>query len=265
MSSPAIGDLDGDTNLDIVLGWMNGEVYAWRGSGGTLLSGFPTDVSDAGIEFNDYMRSPLLGNIDADIDVEIVVSSGDAKIYAINDNGTLAAGFPVATPGVVFGSAALCDLDQDGKVNLVVQSDSPVVTVFDLSNVPYNAVEQPWPMFRHNRRKNGYFTPPSALDAGDPPATPSAAALHAARPNPFAPRVSLPFDVPAGGGDVRVRVFDVKGRVARTLADGHFPAGRFEISWDGRTETGMRLAPGVYFARVEIGAQAFVQKVTMVE
>jgi hypothetical protein len=263
MSSPAIGDIDGDTNLDIALGWMDGQVHAWRATGGTPLSGFPTDVSNTGNEFNDYMRSPILGNVDTDIDVEIVVSSGDAKIYAINKNGTIVPGFPVSTPGIVFGSAALCDLDRDGKVNLIVQSDSPVLTVYDLTNVPFNAVEQPWSMFRHNRRKNGFFTPPTALDAETPSIAPSAAALHAPRPNPFSPIVHLPFDVPTGGDDVRIRLFDVDGRAVRTLANGHFPAGRFEIAWDGRTESGKRLAPGIYFARVEIGRQAFVQKVTM--
>ena len=81
----------------------------------------------------------------------------------------------------------------------------------------------------------------------------------------FTPRVEVPFRVPAGGDPVRVRVFDVRGREVRRLADGEFPSGEFRISWDGRTSGGHRLAPGTYFVRVEIGRHAFTQKVTMLD
>jgi hypothetical protein len=50
----------------------------------------------------------------------------------------------------------------------------------------------------------------------------------------------------------------------RELAHGRFPAGRFEISWDGRTAAGTAIAPGVYLARVEIADRTFVQKLTFV-
>ncbi len=264
MSSPAVGDLDGDTNVEVVVGWLDGLVYAWTASTATLLPGFPADVSNTGTEFDDYLRSPIVGNIDADPELEVVISGGDARLHAVNHDGTVVGGFPISTGGIVFGSAAMWDLDQDGSVNLIVQTNAPELSVYDFTNVTFDHTQYPWPMFRNNRRKNGLYTPPNPLDTGGGPGrTPVVAAVHAARPNPFTPRTTLPFDVPDGGAPVSVRVFDVKGREVRVLADGTFPSGQFQINWDGRTSTGQRLAPGVYFARVEIGSEAFVQKLTL--
>ena len=39
----------------------------------------------------------------------------------------------------------------------------------------------------------------------------------------------------------------------RTLVDGSYPAGRGAVSWDGRDNAGHRIAPGVYFTRMEAG------------
>jgi hypothetical protein len=265
MSCPAVGDLNGDGLPEIVVGWLDGLVYAWTGAGGTLLSGFPTDVVASGAGFDQYMRSAVIGNLDGDEYPEIVISAGNTNIYAIKRNGTVMGGFPIPQPGIVYGSCAIWDIDQDGFVNLIVQSSSPTVTVYDFSNVPFVLDEHPWPMFRFNRQKNGRWRVPAVLDGGDvsEAPVPSVAALHAARPNPFVPRVSLPFDVPAGGATVKVGIYDVKGRRARVLADGSFPAGRFEINWDGRSATGQRLAAGTYFARVEIGGAPFTTKLIM--
>jgi hypothetical protein len=47
------------------------------------------------------------------------------------------------------------------------------------------------------------------------------------------------------GGRAKLRVFDVRGRVVATLADGSFEAGRHELVWDGPK------AAGVYFFRFE--------------
>lgn len=264
MSSPAIGDLNNDGLPEIVVGWLDGEVYAWTGATGVALPGFPSDIVASGGAFDQYLRSPAIGNLDGDSAPEIVISAGNANIYAVKNNGAVMGGFPLALPGIVYGSCAIWDIDQDGFVNLVVQSNSPSLTVYDFVNVPFVLQEHPWPMFRFNRRKDGRWRPPAVLDGGPPQATvPAAAALHAARPNPFIPRVNLPFDVPAGGAEVKVTVYDVRGRKARVLADGNFPAGQFEISWDGRSSTGQRLAAGTYFARVVIGGTPFVSKLIM--
>jgi flagellar hook assembly protein FlgD len=45
-------------------------------------------------------------------------------------------------------------------------------------------------------------------------------------------------------------VLDATGRRVRSVLDGWLPAGRHEITWDGRGEAGARVAAGVYFMRI---------------
>jgi hypothetical protein len=52
-------------------------------------------------------------------------------------------------------------------------------------------------------------------------------------------------------GRVRIRLYDVVGRVIRTLADRTFEAGNHDAVWDGRDDAGRAAARGVYFARIE--------------
>jgi flagellar hook assembly protein FlgD len=48
-----------------------------------------------------------------------------------------------------------------------------------------------------------------------------------------------------------LRVYDVSGRLVRTLVDGRVEAGRHEVAWDGRDQGGRRTASGVYFYRLQ--------------
>jgi len=50
---------------------------------------------------------------------------------------------------------------------------------------------------------------------------------------------------------VEVKVFDVSGRLVRTLADRQFAPGRYQITWDGVDNDGRQVARGVYFTQVK--------------
>lgn len=55
----------------------------------------------------------------------------------------------------------------------------------------------------------------------------------------------------AGADRVRIRMYDVTGRLVRTLADRSFNAGEYDLAWDGADDSGNQVARGVYFARIE--------------
>jgi hypothetical protein len=55
----------------------------------------------------------------------------------------------------------------------------------------------------------------------------------------------------AANDRVRVRMYDVTGRLVRTLADRSFNAGEYDLAWDGADDAGNQVARGVYFARIE--------------
>jgi hypothetical protein len=72
--------------------------------------------------------------------------------------------------------------------------------------------------------------------------------------------VALPREAP-----VRVIVFRANGERVRTVYDGDLPAGRRDLTWDGRDERGVRAASGAYYLRLESGAVHRSRKVMVVQ
>jgi serine protease len=52
-------------------------------------------------------------------------------------------------------------------------------------------------------------------------------------------------------GNVRVQLYDVSGRLVRTLDQGSYPAGERVVRWDGKDDRGERVGSGVYFFHAE--------------
>jgi hypothetical protein len=67
-------------------------------------------------------------------------------------------------------------------------------------------------------------------------------------PNPFNPSTVFAVRLSAPG-KVLMQVFDVRGRLVRTLVDGVLPAGPRKVVWDGTDGRGRTTAAGVYFCR----------------
>jgi hypothetical protein len=66
------------------------------------------------------------------------------------------------------------------------------------------------------------------------------------RPNPFNPETVVPYSL-AAEGRVTIRIFDVAGRLVRTLVDGRQTAGPHVARWNGKADRGRPLASGIYF------------------
>jgi hypothetical protein len=75
--------------------------------------------------------------------------------------------------------------------------------------------------------------------------------LHKNTPNPFNPTTTIGYEVPPGGGTVRLSVFNVLGRRIATLFDGYRPEGSYEARWDGRNSSGNAVGSGIYFYRLD--------------
>jgi predicted GH43/DUF377 family glycosyl hydrolase len=72
--------------------------------------------------------------------------------------------------------------------------------------------------------------------------------LYQNTPNPFNPATTISYQVPARGR-VAVRIYDVSGKLVRTLVDGARPAGTHRVQWNGLDDAGRRVASGVYLYR----------------
>ena len=133
IGTPAIGDLDGDGQVEIVVGTTRGSLYVY-GTDGAVRPGFP--VFQDPVAFTDpdhvwdesFFGAPALGDLDGDGELEIVVPGSDQKVYAFHDDGGLVSGWPVlaAYPdresvGVRIVSApAIGDLNADGRDDVVL-------------------------------------------------------------------------------------------------------------------------------------------------
>jgi aminopeptidase N len=68
-------------------------------------------------------------------------------------------------------------------------------------------------------------------------------------PNPFNPATQIRFGS-SRSGRVSLRVFDLQGRMLRTLLAGHVEAGEHIVRWNGKNDAGEALASGVYLYRL---------------
>ncbi|NOZ56642.1 MAG: T9SS type A sorting domain-containing protein [Calditrichaeota bacterium] len=103
----------------------------------------------------------------------------------------------------------------------------------------------------------------AAGKTGEPPALPRIAHLYPPWPSPAMGFVKIGYRL-AIDSEVRLVVFDLRGRVVRTLSKGQRPAGEHRIGWDGTDNTGQPLPSGVYLVRLEAAGQTAVQKVVLV-
>ncbi len=107
--------------------------------------------------------------------------------------------------------------------------------------------------------------PTTGIQEPAPSPTPIAlVALHPAAPNPFSGTTAIQFDLPRDG-HVALRVYDVAGRLVRTLLDedlrGQF---RHEYVWDGRDGRGQQVGSGIYLFRLEAGGQELHRKALLI-
>jgi len=108
---------------------------------------------------------------------------------------------------------------------------------------------------------------PSTTDVpgSDEIAVPRQTALHQNVPNPFNPTTTIRFDL-AADGPVALRIYDVAGRLVRTLINGPGKAGGNQaVTWDGLNESGERVSSGIYFYRLEAGSQSFNRKMVVMK
>jgi len=89
--------------------------------------------------------------------------------------------------------------------------------------------------------------PPAGMEKSKAPQAVASFGLGQNAPNPFNPSTEISFVVPEGGANVSLRVYDISGRLVRTLVDGFEPGGQRVVSWHGRTDQGQPVGSGVYY------------------
>jgi outer membrane protein assembly factor BamB len=78
-------------------------------------------------------------------------------------------------------------------------------------------------------------------------------------PNPVTPGTVIEYQV-ASPGRVSLKVYDVRGRLVRSLFDGVKGPGAYTAEWSGKTDDGGAVAPGIYFVRLDAGSRHVSKK-----
>ncbi|MFH1150992.1 MAG: VCBS repeat-containing protein [Actinomycetota bacterium] len=175
MSSPAIGDVDGDGIKEIAIACnkvLYGEDHLM------LIKGNGAVMWDQLAFGGPNMASPVLGDIDSDGQPEVILGSGQA-IGAWKVNGACV--WNQVLDSFVVTSPCVGDFDNDGRVETAVGTGGDGGTgsfwVFDCGTKRKvnggDAALFPWPMFHHDPAHNG-----SILTGNEPPPPPPPANFH---------------------------------------------------------------------------------------
>ncbi len=222
----AAGDVNGDGAVDVVAaGSFSDNVSVTFGDGAGGLSQpvlYPFGRLSVAID---------LGDLDGDGDLDMLASNYQSRNFHLYEN--LGAGvFADPTVFSVSGNgscAVFHDRDNDGDLD---------VTGID----------------EGDDRLYFYENPGATTNAEAPPAVDFSVALF---PNPARESATVRFSL-AAPSDVSVRVFDARGRLVATLADGQRPAGEHTLALSTRG-----LASGSYVVRLDAGGVAASRTLTL--
>ncbi len=141
-SSPAVADVNGDGFFEVACASLDGWLYLWANDGRLI---WQRHVWTA-----NKLASPVIGDVDGNGVLDIVI--GDSwDLTAWDANGNKSLGQPLN--GIIWSTAALGDIDHDGRVEIVVGSGAGSEgggTLFCYEGGAYDAGRMPWPMFRRD-------------------------------------------------------------------------------------------------------------------
>ncbi len=94
------------------------------------------------------------------------------------------------------------------------------------------------------------------------PGQPQLGRITGAVPNPFDVTTTISYMLPAAG-NARLQVYDLAGKLVRTLASGAQAAGAKRLVWNRTDDAGRVLASGVYFLRLEASGSVQSRKLVL--
>jgi hypothetical protein len=159
-----------------------------------------------------------------------------------------------------FSSPQIFEQDQD--TTLTLQNLSPGTTYFWKVLAKNIAGDSLW-----SSNTNAFFVSRDATDdvKEDKQNQPNQFVLHQNYPNPFNPETTIRFDLPQAGL-IEIAIYNIAGKLVKTLASESKSAGSFSVVWGGRDSSGNMMSSGIYLCRMNIrtaDGKTFVQMVKM--
>lgn len=83
-------------------------------------------------------------------------------------------------------------------------------------------------------------------------------------PNPFNPSTTIEYNIPKPG-DVNIKVYDIAGRLVRTLISEHQELGSHRAKWDSKNDGGQRVASGMYLYQIRFDNVVISKKMLLLK
>lgn len=283
--APAIGDLNGDSKKDMVLGYYSIARLKFFRNDGTVNNPVFTYAASQLDTFNLVQASaPCLADLDNDGDLDLLVGNSSGRLTYYRNIGTPSLfNFQLVSnnyAGVNVGNDAtpsLGDLDGDGDLDLLVGNrlgkvyfyrntgtlSSPNFTFVTANYSGINAFQNSVPfiidinndtdpdLFLGNIKGGLYFYENwdvfGIQHIGSE--IPESFMLYQNYPNPFNPITKIKFDLKSKGksekAKINISVYNTLGKLVAEIFNGELNAGTYEADFDASN-----LPSGVYFYRL---------------
>jgi hypothetical protein len=268
-ANPALGDV---LNSHAAVSVTNIGAVAYVATGGGL---WTVDVSDPvhPAEIG-YLAMPSYSR-HVSVDGSFAIVSGDVGgVYfvdvSIPSSPTMKDSVPTSDQamGALFSDGIAYVCDNRGRLLIVDASDPENASVIggaDVTGSAYGAVAAGGKILVCGLGGIAIVDPQCVGLSAVSETLPASARLSRIFPNPFNPRTVIQLSVPKQDA-VTLQVFDLGGRLVRTLVDGQVkPSGSYDIPWDGRDTGGRSVAAGSYLYRAKVGRYVESGRMTLLK
>lgn len=160
------------------------------------------------------------------------------KIFSIVDGSTI---FERKDNNTWYSEPTISDLDNDGVLDCAFYSYT----------FPYNGT------YKYEVYSTGVTTDMKET-------SPRGFVLNQNFPNPFNPSTVIRFTLEKSQ-PVSVEIYNVEGRLIRTLVQDNLPEGSHQITWDGKDERGFSLSSGIYFYSLRGSSHQLTKKMVLLK
>lgn len=241
----ALGDIDGDGDLDALVANGNppqpNKVYRNEGTG-TF-----TEIQSLG---DSYTRGVALGDLDGDCDLDAFdANRGANEVWMNTGTGTFSSTSQSLGDSTSNGvNVALGDLDGEGDLDAFVAGG----TYRNGQNMPGpNEVWINRDCGVGNQGQDRTQIVASIFDYN----------LRIS-PNPFTSATTVEYSIPRPN-IVGLRIYDLTGRLVRTLVDAKEMPGYHSLEWNGTDDHGDEVPNGIYFCKLTAGGMSATRKMVV--
>jgi len=251
---PALGDVDGDGDDDIIVGEMGGSFLFFRNlefGGGSDIEliltphNTPIQIQPGGgfFTFDVEVENVSTTNYVIDFITDATLPNGNHYPILQRSNISLIAGATIIRNDLtqaVPGNAPVGDYSYNAYVRDNVTQDTLAVDSFDFEKVESMGIDDPW-IFDW-----GLFgwDEEVSLNNNDLPESFSLSAY----PNPFNAETTIKLQIP-DDSKIAIKIFNTTGQEVAVLKDGHVNAGYHQIRWNA-----IGFSSGIYLIHLDTHA-----------